>query len=99
MFIGKSLVTNRSKSPARPAVFIAINERVVGDNLGAVEVKFETHFTGAQRHQGLTHVLLVLLLAKQKKESASSRSRDLASHGSVPQCGFIHLIDQLIGDF
>src|SRR5712692_3137784 len=99
MFIGKSLVTNWSKSPAHPAVFIAINERVVGDNLGTLEVKFETHLTGAQRNQGLTHVLLVPLLAKQKKESASSRPRDLAPHGSVPKCGFIHLIDVPIGNF
>src|SRR5258708_9746518 len=99
MFIGKSLVTNWSKSPTHPAVFIAINERVVGHNLGALEVKFETHLTGAHRNQGLTHVLLVPPLATQKKESASSRSRYLASHGSVPKCGFIHLIDLPIGDF
>src|SRR5713101_2519023 len=99
MFIGKSLVPNWCKSPAHPTVFIAIDERVVGNDLGALEVKFETHLTGAQRNQGLTHVLLVPLLAKQKKESASSRSRDLASHGSVPKCGFIHLIDLPIGDF
>src|SRR6266404_6088031 len=99
MFIGKSLVSNWCKSPAHPAVFIAIDERVVGNDLGALEVKFETHLTSAQRNQGLTHVLLIPMLAKQKKESTSSRPRDLPPHGSVPKGGFIHLIDVPIGDF
>src|SRR6266404_206207 len=99
MFIGTLLVTNWSEGPAHPAVFIAIDERIVSDDLGALEVKLETHLTGAQRKHGLTDVLLARPLAEQKKESSSSRSRDLASHGSVPKCGFIHLVDVPIGDF
>src|SRR5260370_26051862 len=99
IFIGDSLIRNRSERTARAAIFITIDERVVSDNLSTLEVKFKSHLPRAQRNQGIAPVLLVPLLAKQKKESASSRTGNLSSDGSIANCSFIHLIDVCIGNF
>ena len=47
-----------------PTILITIDERIIRDDLSALEVKIKSHFPGAQRHQGPPHVFLVLLLAK-----------------------------------
>src|SRR6266478_7893554 len=99
MSFGNCLVRNRSEGPAHAAVLITVDERIIRYDLSALEVKIKSHFPGAQLHQGLPHVLLVLLLAKQKKEATSSCTGDLASQRAVPACRFVHLIDTVVGDF
>src|SRR5690348_949458 len=88
-----------SERPARAAIFITVDERVVSDNLSSLEVKFKSHFSRPKRNQGLAHILLVPLLAKQKKESTSTGSGNLSPESSIANCSLIHLIDACIGDF
>src|SRR5882672_4717326 len=98
MSFANCLVRNRSECPAHATVLIAVDERIICYDLSALEVKIKSHFPGAQRHQVLPDVFVVLLLAKQKKESTSSRSGDLASQRAVSKCRFVHLIDMGIGN-
>src|SRR5271157_97432 len=98
MFIGDQRILTRNKRPACAAIFITIDKRVVRYDLSALKVKLKSHLTGAHRHKSFAHILLVLLLAKQEKESPSSRSSYFASQGAISKRRFIHLVDMVIGD-
>src|SRR5215472_15143374 len=93
------VVRDRKVCPSHAAVLITVDEGVVRHNLGALEIKLESHLTSAHRLKSLSNGLLVLPLAKEEQKPSSTRSSDLSTQGSALQCALVHLINSFIGYF
>lgn len=86
------------KYPTQPAAAIAVEKRIVDQNVSSLKIEFENHLVKTLSAQSIPNLLLAVLLTVQKQEPPAAGASDLAAQRSIVPGSFIKMIYPGIGD-
>src|SRR6266704_2752391 len=93
----RSFVTQtRNKGPAHPAFLVAVDKRIIGHHVNALEIKPKRHFAQTELPHRFADLFLVPFFAEEQKKTTPASSGDLAAQSPILARRGVRLIDERI---
>src|SRR5437879_806986 len=93
---GSSCDTTVNKCPARAALLVAVDERIIGHHVSALEIKSKRHFAQLELRHGIANLSLVPFFAEEQKKTTTTGSGDLAAQSPILARQGVRLVDERI---
>src|SRR6266702_2927274 len=88
--------TAGNKCPARAALLVTVDKRIISHHVSPLEIKPKRQFAQLESRHGIANLSLVPFFAEEQKKTTTTRSGDLAAQSPILARQGVRLVDERI---